>query len=138
MTTTSITAAGRLAADPDLDRRDDGVAVTQFVLHVVDRRRMDGQWRSVKVGNLRCTTWGRLAEHVHQSLHRGDRVVVVGQLREHTCAPRDEPPVAELAVDDVGLSLRWTDARPVDGTSTQVNGLAAGSPRRAAPSGSAP
>jgi len=62
---------------------------------------------------MRCTAWRDPAEHIAESLTRGDRVVVQGRLRQRSFETRDgnKRTVVELDVDDVGPSLRYATVK---------------------------
>ena len=57
--------------------------------------------------------WRETATHIAESLHKGDRVVVLGRLRQRSWAtPEGERhSVAEIDVDEVGASLKWATAK---------------------------
>jgi len=109
-----ISIVGRLADDPELRHRSDGVAVAHFDVVVTERHQVDGQWRSRGTTSLACTAWRALAEHVHASLFRGDRVVLLGRLRQRPSLDDDKAPYRyDVMVDDVGASLRFTNVWPI-------------------------
>ena len=62
---------------------------------------------------MRCTIWRDGAEHVGESLTRGDRVVVQGRLRQRSFETRDgdKRTVVEIDVDEIGPSLRYATAK---------------------------
>jgi single-strand DNA-binding protein len=59
--------------------------VDSFTLAVTPRR-PDGQggWENGETSFLRCTAWRGMAEHVADSLSKGDRVMVYGTLRQRS------------------------------------------------------
>ena len=62
---------------------------------------------------MRCTIWWQAAEHVAESVARGDRVVVQGRLRQRSFETRDgdKRTVVEIDVDEIGPSLRYATAK---------------------------
>lgn len=60
--------------------------------------------------------WGEHAEHVAESLHKGDRVIVVGRWVTRTFTPDRGPnegrPLRrlEVVIDEIGPSLAWANA----------------------------
>lgn len=105
-----IHTVGRLAADPERFYRRDGMAVTRVVVEVPRRQQVPGGWRKVGTTRLECRAWAGLAEHIHGSLGAGDRVVVVGRLRERVSqAGRSY----DVVLDDLGVSLVFTNAWPL-------------------------
>ena len=57
--------------------------------------------------------WRETATHIAESLHKGDRVVVLGRLRQRSWeTPEGERhSVAEIDADEVGASLKWVTAK---------------------------
>jgi single-strand DNA-binding protein len=74
-------ANGNLTADPDLRFTPGGAAAASLSWAVNARYRNErGEWVDQDPSFVRGTVWGQLAEHVAESLSKGDRVVVIGQL----------------------------------------------------------
>jgi single-strand DNA-binding protein len=63
---------------------------------------------------FRVNVWRQLAEHVAESLSKGDRTVVVGRLRSRSweTPEGDKRSVVEVDADEVAPSLRWAIAKP--------------------------
>jgi hypothetical protein len=78
------------------------VAVTQRV-------QQDGQWRDGDTSFLKINVWRGQAEHLAESLSKGDRVMVTGRLRQRSweTPEGDKRSVTELEADEVGASLKW-------------------------------
>jgi len=112
---TIATVVGNLTADPELRFTPNGVAVANFTVASTPRtfHRQSGEWRDGDALFMRCTIWRDAAEHIAESLTRGDRVVVQGRLRQSSFETRDgdKRTVVELDVDEVGPSLRYATAR---------------------------
>jgi len=112
---TIATIVGNLTADPELRFTPNGVAVANFTVASTPRtfHRQSGEWRDGDALFLRCTAWRDPAEHIAESLTRGDRVVVQGRLRQRSFETRDgnKRTVVELDVDDVGPSLRYATVK---------------------------
>jgi single-stranded DNA-binding protein len=53
--------------------------------------------------------WRDQANHLSESLRKGDRVLVVGRLRQRSWETPDgeQRSVAEIEAEDVGASLKW-------------------------------
>jgi single-strand DNA-binding protein len=83
------------------------VAVTQ-------RIQQDGEWRDGDTSFLRVNVWRGQAEHLADSLAKGDRVMVTGRLRQRSWeTPEGEKrSVTEIEADEVGASLKWATAKP--------------------------
>ena len=76
--------------------------------------RESGQWRDGESLFLYCTAWRELAEHVAESLSKGDRAVVVGRLklRSWETPEGEKRSVTEVEADEVGASLKFATAKP--------------------------
>ena len=58
--------------------------------------------------------WRDQAEHAAQSLSKGSRVVVVGRLQQRSWTAEDGS--ARAVAEELGPSLRWATATPVQAT----------------------
>lgn len=108
---TPITVVGNLTADPELRFTTNGVPVASFTVASTPRR-WDSQSGSYVDGDplfMNCNIWRQPAENVANSLRKGDRVVVTGNLRQRRYQTREgeNRTVMELQVDEVGASLRF-------------------------------
>jgi single-strand DNA-binding protein len=65
--------------------------------------------------------WRDQAEHAAESLSKGSRVVVVGQLQQRTWTAEDgnARSVVEVITDELGPSLRWATATTTRTTTNQ-------------------
>jgi single-strand DNA-binding protein len=72
---------------------------------------------------LRVNVWCGQAEHLADSLAKGDRVMVTGRLRQRSWAtPQgDQRSVTEVEADEIGASLKWATAK-VERTRQRGNG----------------
>jgi single-strand DNA-binding protein len=87
-------------------RRENARAATQ-------RIQQDGEWRDGDASFPRVNIWRGQAEHLADSLTKGDRVMVTGRLRQRSWeTPEGEKrSVTELEADEVGASLKWATAK---------------------------
>ncbi len=112
---TITTIVGNLTADPELRFTPAGHAVANFTVASTPRTfdRQSGEWRDGDALFMRCTIWRDAAEHIAESLTRGDRVVVQGRLRQRSFETRDgdKRTVVELDVDEIGPSLRYATVK---------------------------
>jgi Single-strand binding protein family len=62
---------------------------------------------------FRVNVWRGQAEHLADSLGKGDRVMVTGRLRQRSweTPEGDKRSVTELEADEVGASLKWATAK---------------------------
>ena len=72
-----------------------------------------GAWRDGQTSFFRVNAWRETAIHLAESLHKGDRVVVLGRLRQRSWeTPEGERrSVTEIEADEVAASLRWATAK---------------------------
>src|SRR5512144_2754092 len=115
MAETTITIAGNLTADVALETTERGIPFATFTLAVTPRmRNASGQWLDAATSFHRCVVWRGQAQRGADSVHKGDRVLVVGTLRSRSYSSgSDVRYITEINVDEVGPSLRWATATPV-------------------------
>jgi single-strand DNA-binding protein len=114
MADTHVTITGNLTDDPELRFTPTGTAVANFRLAVTARVKDGEDWRDGDTSYFRVNVWRQLAEHVADSLAKGDRAVVIGRLRSRSWeTPEGERrSVVEVEADEVAPSLRWAIAKP--------------------------
>ena len=113
-----FTAAGNLTADPELRFTGTGKPVAGLRIAVTPRR-YDRDTNSYVDGTTTFVdgqVWGEQAEHLAESLHKGDRVLVIGRWVTRVFTPTQGPNVGveqrrlEVVVDEIGPSLAWATA----------------------------
>jgi single-strand DNA-binding protein len=114
MADTHVAITGNLTDNPEVTFTPNGAAVCNFRLAVTPRIKDGDQWRDGETSFFRITAWRQLAEHVGDSLSKGDRVIVLGQLRTRSWeTPEGERrSVVEVTAEEVGPSLKWATAKP--------------------------
>jgi single-strand DNA-binding protein len=84
------------------------VATTRLAMN---RRIPDGNggWRDADPTFLNLTMWGPLADHAAESLHKGDRVVVTGELREEQWTDQQghQRSTVVIHTSEIAVSLKW-------------------------------
>jgi single-strand DNA-binding protein len=61
---------------------------------------------------VRCIAWRDLADHICESLRKGDRVIVTGTLRERQYEKDDQKrSIWELTVSEAGPSLKFVTTK---------------------------
>lgn len=117
---TSITVIGNLTDDPELKFTPSGAAVANFTVASTPRQfdRQSNEWRDGEAMFFRCAAWRQLAENVAESLQKGQRVVVTGNLRIRNFERQDgsRGTSVEINVDEVGPSLRFATAKVTKAT----------------------
>ena len=103
---------GNLVDDPELRFTHNGTPVSNLRVAVTQRVLEDGAWRDGQTSFFRVNAWRETAAHLAESLHKGDRVVVLGRLRQRSWeTPEGERrSVAEIEADEVAASLKWATA----------------------------
>ena len=114
MSDTHVTIVGNLTDDPEVTFTPNGAAVCNFRLAVTARVRDGDSWRDGDTSFFRITAWRQLAEHIGDSLSKGDRVIVAGQLRMRAweTPEGDKRQVVEVTAEEAGPSLKWATAKP--------------------------
>ena len=104
----TVTVVGNMTREPELRYTASGVPVTEFGV-AWNSKDKDGN-ESVSFFDVTC--WRDLAEHVAESLGKGNRVIVYGRLDQNTWETKDGDKRSKVRViaDDVGPSLRWAIA----------------------------
>ncbi len=113
---TGITVIGNLTADPELRFTPGGSAVATFTIASTPRvfDTESAEWKDGETLFLAARVRGEAAENVAASLIKGSRVVASGVLKPRTYESKagERRTVIELAVEEIGLSLRFTAATP--------------------------
>lgn len=130
-----VTIAGALTADPEIKYLDSGACVANFTIACNARRfdRESGQWVDGDKTFLRCSIWNHPAEHVTESLTRGLRVLATGILKQRSFETEqgDKRTITELAVTEIGPSLKFATASVTKAQRNAVAESAAPSTRTA-------
>jgi single-strand DNA-binding protein len=123
MAETHVTITGNLTSDPELKFTPNGAAVANVRVAVTARVRDGNTWNDGDTSFYRVTAWRDLATNLTDSLSKGDRVVIVGQLRMRSWeTPEGEQrSVVEVTAEEVAPSLRWATAKP-ERTARNANG----------------
>jgi len=123
MADTHVTITGNLTDNPELTYTPNGAAVANFRLAVTPRVRDGNGWKDGDTSFFRITAWRDLAEHLADSLAKGDRVIVQGQLKTRSweTPEGDKRSVVEVTAEEAGPSLRWAIAKPERATKATTN-----------------
>jgi single-strand DNA-binding protein len=117
---TTITIVGNLTADPELRFTPAGAAVVAFSIASTPRAfdKTKNEWKDGDTLFLRASAWRDLAEHVAESLTKGQRVVATGRLKQRSYEDREgvKRTVVELDVDEIGPSLKYATAKVTKAT----------------------
>jgi single-strand DNA-binding protein len=127
------TIVGNLVDDPELRFTNTGTAVANLRVAVTQRIQQDGQWRDGETSFFKVNCWRDQAEHLADSLGKGDRVMVTGRLRQRAweTPEGDKRSVTEIEADEVGASLKFATAKVDRATSRGSGDRAQGRERQA-------
>src|SRR5215203_6088318 len=127
------TIAGNLVETPELRFTNTGTPVTNLRVAVTQRIQQDGEWRDGETSFFKVNVWRGQAEHLADSLSKGDRVMVTGRLRQRSWeTPEGEKrSVAEIEADEVGASLKFATAKVERATERSTSDRSQGRERQA-------
>ena len=112
---TPITLVGHVVADPELRFTPSGAAVANFRVASTPRTfdRQANEWKDGETLFLGVNVWRQQAEHVVESIKRGDRVIVVGRLKQRQYEDKEGARRSsyEVEADEVAPSLRNATAQ---------------------------
>lgn len=108
---------GNLTRDPELKHTAGGVAVAEFGIACNKARRLpNGEWENTP-HFFDVAVWEGQADNVVASLHRGDRVMIQGELRysqwedKETGKKRNK---VTVNATNIGPALRWARVPKID------------------------
>ena len=123
MTAISVTVVGNLTGDPELKFTPSGAPVATFTIASNERfKDGSGEWKDGPVSFVRCNAWRELAEHVAESLTKGDRAIVTGTMRQrdYETTAGEKRTVWEVSVTEAGAALRYATVKIAKARRDQV------------------
>ena len=110
---TQVTIIGNLVDEPELRFTNTGKAVASFTVAESQRVKTQDGWKDGDSTFWRCSIWDTSAENMAESLHKGLRVIVVGEAKQRSFETRDgeKRTVIEVTATEVGPSLKWATAK---------------------------
>jgi single-strand DNA-binding protein len=104
----SVTVVGNVTRDPELRFSNSGMAVARMGIAVNKR----GRDQEEKTSFFDVVCFREMAENISESLQRGSRVIVTGELSYSTWETDqgDKRSKVEILADDIGPSMRWATA----------------------------
>lgn len=117
----TISVTGNATSEVELRYTPNGKPVAHLMVACNPRRQdpSTGTWVEGTPTFWPCQIWGPTAEHLADSIRKGDRVTVNGRIKANTWTPTDgdkagvEQRRLEVIVDEIGLSLRFHPAKAV-------------------------
>ena len=107
-TDNQTTIAGNLVETPELRFTNTGTPVTNLRVAVTQRIQHDSEWRDGDTSFFKVNVWRGQAEHLADSLSKGDRVMVTGRLRQRSW---ETPEGDKRSVAEIGASLKFATAK---------------------------
>ena len=110
----NVTLIGNLVDAPEMRFTASGAAMCKVRIAVNRRwKNQAGEWEE-EPHFFTGICWRDLAENVAASFNKGDRVIVHGRMQQRSweTAEGDRRSVVEVAIMDMGPSLRWATAQP--------------------------
>jgi single-strand DNA-binding protein len=97
--------------DPELRFTPSGVALARVLFAVNRRYQSKGEWQE-ETSFFEGTVWGDMAENVAETLTRGMRVIVFGDLQQRSWETKEgeKRSTIDIRVNEIGPSLRWATA----------------------------
>jgi single-strand DNA-binding protein len=111
---TAVTIIGNLVDEPELRFTSGGKAVASFTVAESKRiKQPDGTWVDGPSTFWRCSIWESAAENMTESLHKGQRVIVVGDISDRSFETKqgEKRTVKDVTATEVGPSLKWATAK---------------------------
>lgn len=102
----SVVISGNVGKDPDLTYAGSGTAICKFSVAVWQGKEKPAAWTPVVV-------FGEYAEHVAESIQKGDNVLVCGRLSLSEWEDKESGEKRsrlEVIADEVGPAMRWAPA----------------------------
>lgn len=110
---TQITIVGNLVDAPELRFTAAGKAVANFTVAESKRVKDGDGWKDGPSTFWRCSLWDTPAENLAESLTKGLRVIVVGDVAQRSFETNagEKRSVFEVTATEVGPSLKWATAK---------------------------
>ena len=106
---TQVTLVGNVTSDPKLSFTPKGVAVTKFTVAVNERVKKDDQYVDGEPTFYRVTAWRQIGEQSAEHIVKGERVVVVGKVKQtsYTNKEGEQRYSLDVSADEVAKSVRF-------------------------------
>lgn len=110
---TQVTIIGNIASPVEFRFTPQGKAVANFSVAVSKRVKDGNDWKDGPASFYRCALWDQAAENLAESLEKGQRVIVVGEIAQRNYEHNGEKrSTFEVTATEVGPSLKWATCRP--------------------------
>jgi single-strand DNA-binding protein len=106
----SITVTGNVATEPEFKRTQTGLGITSFRVASGQRKfdRQSERWVDSGTNWYTVSVFRGLADHAFASLHKGDRVILTGRLRQRDWDNGETRGTSlDIEADAIGNDLLW-------------------------------
>jgi single-strand DNA-binding protein len=111
---TPVTIVGNVVAEPELRFTPSGAAVTSFRVASTPRyfNKEANEWTDGEPLFMTCNAWRNLGENVAETLSKGMRVIVQGNMKQRNWEDKEgaKRSTIEVEVSAVGPELTWAKA----------------------------
>lgn len=110
---TNVTIIGNIGSDIELRFTPAGKAVANFTVAESKRVKDGDGWKDGPTTWWRVSLWDSAAENLVESLSKGQRVIVVGEVAQRSFETQsgEKRSAFEVTATEVGPSLRWATAK---------------------------
>lgn len=108
-----VSITGNLTRDPEVAFTASGQAYARLGVAVNRRwKKKDSDEWDESVSFFNVIAWGDIAEHVGDTVEKGNRVVVTGRLEQRSWEndDGDKKSAIQIVADEITPSLRWATA----------------------------
>jgi len=98
------------ATEPELRFTPSGVALCKFALSLYEGKNEDGTYKDSSWVDI--IVWQEMAERVAESVKKGDRIGVLGRIKQNRWENEngEKRSKLECVADEVMISLKWDNA----------------------------
>lgn len=110
MSDNQVTLIGNLTRDPELRFTTGGIAACGFGLAISKRyKNDDNEWVDGETSFFNCTAWRDLGENIAKSAGKGQRWIVIGELRQRSWEDDDgnKRSAIDVQVSAAGPDMKW-------------------------------
>lgn len=103
-----------VVADPEIRFSGNGKAwMTMRVVSKDRTRDSNGEWQDGEALFLNCVVFGKWAEHLTDSILKGDTVQIKGRLKPNIWTDKEgvEHRDVQIVADEIGVSVQWGPAK---------------------------
>jgi single-strand DNA-binding protein len=105
---TNITLVGTMVADPEIRFGATGIAILSARVVTSGRKKVGEKWEDVDTTYWNVSAFRQLAENAAESLSKGDKVIIVGKVkqRSYETAEGEKRTVTEVTADEIAANMR--------------------------------